>query len=260
MNAALTYMTAVEGILHRIRDTQLDAIGQAAKIFANTIASDALVHMFATGHSRVFLEEMFPRYGSFPGFHPIVELSLTFHNQVVGANGQRQALFIEHLEGFAATILRNFVIAPPDSFLIFSNSGVNETIVDMAVEVKKRNLPLVAVTSVEHTTNAKPRHSSGKKLMDLADVVIDSCVPSGDAVVKIDGMDDPVGPASTIAMAAITNLIKVTVAEELVAKGVKLPVITSSVFIGSEASAKRFDDAYDEYRRRMVRAYGGTTK
>lgn len=260
MNAANAYMDAVDTILKGIRDTQLQSIGEAARIFTETIAGDGLVHMFASGHSRVFLEEMFPRYGSFPGFHPIVELSLTFHNQVVGANGQRQALFIEHLEGFAAQILRNFVFAPPDSFLIFSNSGVNETIVDMALEVKKRDLPLVAVTSVEHATTARVRHSSGKKLMDVADIVIDNCVPPGDALVRIEGMDDPVGPATTIAMAAITNLIKVTVAEGLTAKGIKLPVITSSVFIGSEASTKRFDEAYDEYRRRMVRAYGGSTK
>ena len=258
MSAAFEYIDAAQAILQRIRDTQMEAVDKAAEIFANTIAGDGLVHMFATGHSRVFLEEMFPRYGSFPGFHPIVELSLTFHNQVVGANGQRQAMFIEHLEGLAPAILRNFVISEPDSFLVFSNSGVNETVVDMGIEAKKRNLPLVVVTSVEHAQQSKPRHSSGKRLMELADVVLDNCVPPGDALVTIPGMEsDPVGPASTIAMAAITNAIKVSVAEKLTARGVKLYVLTSSVSIGSEESTRRFDAAYDEYRRRMVRAYGG---
>jgi uncharacterized phosphosugar-binding protein len=93
--------------------------------------------------------------------------------------------------------------------------------------------------------------------MDLADVIIDNCVPPGDALISIAGWDDPVGPASTVAMGAITNAIKCSVASQLAERGVKLPVITSSVLIGSEASTQRFDDAYDEYRRRMVRAYGG---
>jgi uncharacterized phosphosugar-binding protein len=261
MPASLQYMDKSMSILQRIRDTQMEAIDRAADIFARTIAGDGLVHMFATGHSRVFLEEMFPRYGSFPGFHPIVELSLTYHNQVVGANGQRQAMFIEHLEGLAPLILRNFVISSPDSFLIYSNSGVNETVVDMALEAKKRDLPLVVVTSFDHSQASKPRHSSGKKLMELADVAIDSCVPAGDALVRIEGMeDDPVGPASTIAMAAVTNGIKVAVAEKLVAQGVKPYVLTSGYFVGSEESSRRFDAAYDEYRRRMVRAYGGVAK
>lgn len=258
MDAALAYMDAVQLILQRIRDTQLLPVQQAAEIFTRSIAGDGLVHMFATGHSRVFLEEMFPRYGSFPGFHPIVELSLTYHNQVVGANGQRQAMFIEHMEGFAGVILRNFVISAPDSFLIFSNSGVNETVVDMALEAKKRDLPLVVVTSREHSAISAARHSSGKKLIDLADVVLDNCVPAGDALVPVEGMPAPVGPGSTIAMAAITNMIKCTVADNLARQGISLPVITSGHFVGSEASARLFDAAYDEYRRRMVRAYGGT--
>ncbi len=257
MNAMLAYYDSITTILQRIRETQFDAIDRAAALFADTIAGDGLVHMFATGHSRVFIEEMFPRYGSFPGFHSIVELSLTYHNQVVGANGQRQALFIEHMEGFAPVILRNFVFSPPDCFLIYSNSGVNEVPVDMALEVKKRGLPLVGVTSYEHSGGTPSRHSSGKKLRDIADIAIDNCVPAGDAVVEVEGFPAPVGPVSTIAMAAITNLIKVGVAEKLAARGIHLPVIASAGKVGAEKSARMFDEAYDEYRRRYVRALGG---
>jgi uncharacterized phosphosugar-binding protein len=259
MNAALAYLHAAQDILKQIEATQTDAIDRAATVFAETIAGDGLVHMFATGHSRVFIEEMFPRYGSFPGFHSIVELSLTYHNQVVGANGQRQALFIEHMEGFAPVILRNFVFNPPDSFLLYSNSGVNEVPVDMALEVKKRGLPLVGVTSFDHSGGTKSRHSSGKKLRDIADIVIDNCVPAGDALIDIPGFPAPVGPASTIAMAAITNMIKVATADKLAARGISLPVIASAGKVGAERSAQLFDDAYDEYRRRYVRALGGKT-
>lgn len=257
MNAALSYFEAAKSVLERVCDTQMDAVDRAAAIFADSIAADGLVHLFATGHSRVFVEEMFPRYGSFPGFHSIVELSLTYHNQVVGANGQRQALFMEHLEGLAGVILRNFIFKPIDSFMVFSNSGVNEVIVDMALEVKKRNLPLVAVTSLEHSQKSKVRHSSGKKLSELADVVIDNCMIAGDAMVQVEGYDVPIGPGSTIAMAAITNAIKCAVAEKLSARGIILPVITGAVLVGSEDSTRRFDEAYDEYRRRYAKALGG---
>src|SRR5258708_6605804 len=136
--ATTDYFQAAQAIIDRVRATQLEAIDQAADIFTHSIANDGLVHLFGTGHSRMFIEEMYPRHGSFPGFHPIVELSLTFHNQVVGANGQRQAMFIEHIEGLAEVILRNFVLSEPDSFLIYSNSGVNEVVIDMALAAKRR--------------------------------------------------------------------------------------------------------------------------
>src|SRR5919107_4520985 len=119
--ASLNYITQAKAILDRIESTQMDTIERAAEVCAQTIAGDGLVHLFGTGHSRIFVEEMFPRHGSFPGFHPIVELSLTFHNQVVGSNGQRQAMFLEHVEGFGQVIMRNFVFAEPDSFIVFSN-------------------------------------------------------------------------------------------------------------------------------------------
>lgn len=257
MSAATDYFDAARQILDRIQTPdELDAIDRAAEICAHTIASEGLVHMFATGHSRMFVEEMYPRHGSFPGFHPIVELSLTYHNQVVGANGQRQAMFLEHVEGFAPVILRNFVIEPPDSFLIFSNSGVNEVVVEMALEAKKMDLPVIAVISKAHSAVAAAKHSSGKKLSDIADITIDNGTPAGDAMVKIEGIEDPVGPGSTIGAAAVTNALKSAIAEKLVARGKPPLVLTSSVLIGSEESQRRFDQSYDDYRRRLKRVYG----
>src|SRR5512138_2207703 len=183
-NVSLDYITQAKAILGRIESTQLDAIEKAAEVCAQTIAGDGLVHLFGTGHSRIFVEEMFPRHGSFPGFHSIVELSLTYHNQVVGANGQRQAMFLEHVEGLGKVIMRNFVFSAPDSFIVFSNSGVNEVVVEVALEAKARQLPVIAVVSVEHCLASAPKHSSGKRLTDVADVTLDNCVPAGDALVR----------------------------------------------------------------------------
>ena len=258
MNPALAYLEAAHQILVRIRETQINALEKAAEICTESIANDALVHLFGTGHSRIPVEEMFPRHGSFPGFHPIVELSLTYHNQVVGANGQRQAMYLEHTEGLAKKILRNFVFAPPDSFIIFSNSGVNEVVVEMALEVKKMDLPVIAVVSVDHCQAAEPRHSSGQRLPDLADVTIDNCTPGGDAMVDIQGLDDPVGPGSTIGGAAVTNALKCLIADKLIQRGKPPVVLTSSYFLGREAAESRFDETYDDFRWRVRRAFGGS--
>src|SRR5262245_18118236 len=124
------------------------------------------------------VEEMFPRYGSFPGFHPIVELSLTFHNAVVGANGQRQAMFIERTEGLGQEILRNFEFGPDDLMWVTSNSGTSVVVVEVALGAKERQMPLIALLSRAHGQVSAPAHSSGRTLADLADLVIDNCAPA----------------------------------------------------------------------------------
>lgn len=257
MSASLDYLKAARALLDTIERDEAEPIARAADLCAAAIGGGGLVHLFGTGHSRMFVEEMFPRHGSFPGFHPIVELSLTFHTQVVGSNGQRQAMFLEHVEGLAAVIMRNFVFAPPDCFILFSNSGVNEVVVEMAIEARARGLPVIAVISRAHCEASAPKHSSGQKLNTLADVVIGNGTPAGDAMVTIDGLSDPVGPGSTVGAAVVTNALKCAIAERLTAMGQPPRVLTSAVFIGSEASKRRFDESYDDYRARVLRAYGG---
>ena len=250
------YLEAAGQILRRIQATQLEAIERAAQVCTDSIANGGLVHLFGAGHSRMLVEEMFPRHGSFPGFHPIVELSLTYHNPVVGANGQRQAMFLEHVEGLGKTIVRNFVFDYPDSFIIFSNSGVNQVVVEVGLEAKRLKMPLIAVVSLEHCKASPALHSSGQKLIDIADIVIDNCTPAGDALLRIDGLEDPVGPGSTIGGAAVTNAVKCAVAEKLTRLGQPPLVLTSGVLIGEAASKQRFDAVYDDYRQRVQRVYG----
>ena len=252
--AAGRYLGEAAAIIDRISSTQLQAIEHAAQICAHSIGTGGLVHAFGTGHSRIPVEELFPRHGSFPGFHPIVELSLTNHTQIVGANGQRQAMWLERVEGFGEVILRNFAFGRDDSFIIFSNSGVNAVVIDVALGAQSRGLPVIAVVSFDHSIRSASRHSSGRKLIDLADIAIDNCTPAGDAMVSIAGLDDPVGPGSTIGFAAVANAIKTRTAELLVASGNPPLVLSSSVFVG-EASAQRFDDCYDEQSTRVSRLY-----
>lgn len=255
---ALAYLDAAQAIIERIRATQMPGISAAARICADSIASKGLVHLFGTGHSRIAIEETFPRHGSFPGFHPIVELSLTYHNQVVGANGQRQAMFLENVEGFGEVILRNFVFSAKDSFIIFSNSGVNGVVIDVALGARRRGLPVIAVVSLEHSLASAPRHSSGKRLPDIADVTIDNCAPAGDALVRVPGLEYPVGPGSTLGYAAVVNALKCLVAAELTERGQPPLVITSSVLIGQQAATELFERTYDDYRARVAQVYQAT--
>ncbi len=253
-SASGRYLSEAAAIIERVASTQVEEIDRAAEICARSIAAGGLVHAFGTGHSRIPVEELFPRHGSFPGFHPIVELSLTNHTQIVGANGQRQAMWLEKVEGFGEVILRNFDFGPDDAFIIFSNSGVNAVVVDIALGARERGMPVIAVVSLDHSSRSASRHSSGKKLVDVAGLAIDNCTPAGDALVSIEGLDDPVGPGSTIGFAAIANAIKSQTAENLVALGAPPLVLSSSIFIG-DASAQRFDDCYDEQSRRVSRLY-----
>lgn len=255
-NPAFAYLNAAQAILTRIQETQMDALDRAAEYCADAIGGGGLVHLFGTGHSRIPVEEMFPRHGSFPGFHPMVELSLTYHNPVVGSNGQRQAMFLEHVEGLGKTILRNFVFNPPDCFIVFSNSGVNEVVVEVALEARAMGLPVIGVVSLEHCLAAEAKHSSGKRLPDVVDVTLDTCTPGGDAMVEIEGLEDPVGPGSTIGGAAVTNALKCLIADRLTQMGKPPIVLTSSYFIGGERSKARFDECYDDYRDRVRRAFG----
>jgi uncharacterized phosphosugar-binding protein len=243
------YLDGVKKVIERVEQTQMDAINQATEVCFNSINNDGLVHLFGSGHSRMAVEEMYPRYGSFPGFHPMVELSLTNHHAVVGSNGQRQAMFLENVEGFGRVIADNFHYGPHDSMILFSHSGAGSVVVDIALAMRERNIPIIAVTSVGHSRQSCSKHSSGSRLFELADIVIDNGAVPGDAMVKIDGLHTPVGPGSTIGNTVIVNLLKCKVAQKLTDAGKPPKVITSSIFVGDEESKRLFNASYEEYWR-----------
>lgn len=238
-------------VLDHIESTQLGAIAEAASIAADAIAAGGLVHLFGTGHSRIPLEEMFPRYGSYPGFNPIAELSMTFHTQVVGANGQRQAMFIERVEGLGEVIVDNFTYRSTDAFVVFSASGRSAVPIEVAMAARRRDLPVIVVTSVAESEARPASHRSGTRLLDHADVVIDIGTPVGDSLVHLEGLDTPVGPGSTFAYAAIVNEIKVQTAALLIDRGAMPAVITAASVVGPDRSGELFDLAYDDHARRM---------
>jgi uncharacterized phosphosugar-binding protein len=256
MTATASYLDVARELLDRVsgQDAELD---RAADLCADAIHAGGLVHLFGTGHSRIAVEEMFPRYGSYPGFHPIVELSMTFHTQVVGANGQRQAMYIERMEGLGEVVLRNFDLRPPDAMMVFSASGLGAVPIEVARIARERGLAVIAVTSIAATEAGESSHSTGSRLRDHADVVLDLCTPPADALVEIDGLETPVGPGSTIAAVALANEVKVRTAARLVELGSLPPVLTSASVVGADESRRLFDAAYAEHARRAARVLEG---
>jgi uncharacterized phosphosugar-binding protein len=257
LTASERWLAAARDVLEQVTTTQIGAIDQASAIFADTIAADRLVHVFGSGHSRMNTEEMFPRIGSYPGFHPIAELAISNHVGVVGPNGLRQAMYLEKVPGFAGIVLKQFKIHAGDSFLIFSSTGINGVVIEMALLVKAMGLPVVAVTSLQHTQATPSRHPSGRKLAEVADITIDNCSPPGDAATEIEGIPFRVGPVSSIGAIAVVNALKTRTAELLVERGVVPTVLTSPHFVGNAVGEEQLERVYEEYFRRVVHAYDG---
>ncbi len=247
-------MQKCSSIIERI-NAQQSQIKQAAEWFAKTILAGRMVHVFGSGHSRIMVEEMWPRYGSFPGFNPIVELSLTFHNLVVGANGQRQAMFLENVSGLADRILRNYDLSETDTALIISSSGCNIVPIEMAELFQQKKVKVVAIITKEHSEQSTSKRSDGKKLGDFSDLILDTGAPVGDAMIYVPNLDTPVSPGSTIGGAMIVNCIKAEVANLITAAGHPPKVLTAGAIVGSERATTLFESAYDEHAHRLARLY-----
>ena len=254
MTPSQQYLNKCRKILDLVA-AQESAILQAAEWFANTILAGRMVHVFGSGHSRIMVEEMWPRYGSFPGFNPIVELSLTFHNLVVGANGQRQAMFLENTPGLAERILRNFDLSPDDSALVISSSGCNIVPVEMAELFRKKKVKVVALLTKEHSLKSRSKRADGKKLGDFADLVLDTGAPVGDAMVTIEGLNTPVAPGSTVGGAMLVNCVKSEVARLLTRAGQPPKVLSAAAVVGEQEATALFESAYDEHGRRLAKLY-----
>jgi uncharacterized phosphosugar-binding protein len=248
------YLQKCETLAARVR-AQSAAIQQGAEWFAQSILSGRMVHLFGSGHSRIMVEEMWPRYGSFPGFNPIVELSLTFHNMVFGSNGQRQAMFLENVTGLAERVLRNFDLKPQDSALVASSSGCNVVPIEMAEQFQRAGVKVVALISKEHSEGSRSQRADGKKLQDFSDLVLDTGAPLGDAMVHIAGLETPVAPGSTVGGCMVINCLKAETALRLTRAGLPPKVLTAGAVAGPERAKALFEAAYDEHGRRMAKLY-----
>jgi uncharacterized phosphosugar-binding protein len=254
MNPISDYLSKCETLIKTVRE-QESKIREAAAWFSQSILAGRVVHVFGTGHSRIMVEELWPRYGSFPGFNPIVELSLTYHNNVVGPNGQRQAMFLENTEGLAERILRNFGLDKRDTALVISSSGCNNVPIEMAMLFQQRGIKVVALVTKKHLEKSTSKRKDGKKLTDFADLVLDTGAPAGDSMVTVEGLDTAVSPGSSVGGVLIINSLKAEVARLLTAAGQPPKVLTAPAIVGKERATQLFESAYDEHGRRLAELY-----
>lgn len=254
MSYTQTYLQHCQTLLETVSQ-QESQIQRVAHIFAQSILAGRMVHVFGSGHSRIMVEEMWPRYGSFPGFNPIVELSLTFHNLVVGANGQRQAMFLENVSGLAQQILRNFDLSDQDTALIISSSGCNVVPIELAELFQQKGIQTVGIISRQHSVASTSKRQDGHKLQDFCDIVLDSGAPVGDAMVYVEGLDTPVAPGSTVGSCMLINCIKAEVANLLTQAGHPPKVLTAGAIVGPARATELFQAAYDEHAHRIAKMY-----
>jgi uncharacterized phosphosugar-binding protein len=259
MNAATRYFDQATAVLAQLRDRELANIERASEICANSIANRGLVFLFGNGHSRMMCEEMTPRQGCYTGFVALVELALSNHAAIVGANGLRAPLHLEKYEGYAEQILRGFKFGAHDGFIVISTSGIRPVVIEAAMGAKNRNLPVIAVVSRRHCDQSPPAHSSGTKLTDWADVVIDNQCPPGDCVLELEGLDWRTGPTSTVTGAMIVNMIRCRTAELLLARGVTPVLLPSHQLAGgsdaAKAAAEQLERFYEAYRKSLAHLY-----
>jgi uncharacterized phosphosugar-binding protein len=244
------YRERVGSVVEKIWTTQTENIRSAAKLMAESVAKGGLVHLFGSGHSVLPVQDVFPRYGSFPVFRPLMDARLMWQN-VIGSGGAKGLLWLERREGYAKVLFENEPIRSGDVMIVFSHGGTNAVGIEVAMEARERGLKIVAVTSMDNQRQAKATHSSGKKLSDVADVVIDNCVPARDALVEVEGWKTPVAAGSTVAFVTIAMAIVAEVASQLAARGIVQPVFVSPNVPGIPADNNpRVFDAYEKALRR----------
>lgn len=248
---AKEWLNNARGIMTRIEETQTENIMKAALLMADTIQSGRWVHTFGCGHATIPVEEMYPRIGGFVGFHPMVELPLTYFTHITGEMGIHQFLFLERAEGFGIEIMKAYNFDSRDTMWIFSHTGINNVNIDVALESKKRGMKVIVYGSASEADGKKSRHSCGKTLFEIADVVVDTCVPIVDASVVLKNHYDKIGPVSTMGFITTVWMTITTVAEILADRGVKLHIHPSHNVPGDTTARQRLDEALAEYKKRI---------
>lgn len=249
---AKQWLDNARDVMSRIEETQMENIRKAAEVMADSIEAGRWVHTFGCGHATIPIEEMYPRIGGFVGFHPMVELPLTFFTRITGEMGVHQFLFLERAEGYGVEIMKGYNFDKRDTMWLFSHSGINNVNIDVALESKKRGMKVIVFGSAEAAKGRESRHSSGKTLFQVADLIVDTCAPLGDSSVPLKNHQDKVGPVSTMAFVTCVWMTVTTVAEILADRGVKLFIHPSHNVAGDTTARQRVEDALAEYKRRVA--------
>jgi len=252
MSLAKEWLQNAYEVMDKIENTQMENIRKAAEVMADSIGSGHWVHTFGCGHATIPIEEMYPRIGGFVGFHPMIELPLTFFTNIVGGMNVHEFVFLERVEGYGQEIMKGYNFNPKDCMWIFSHTGINAVNIDVALEAKKQGMKLIVFGSAHEAKGKQTRHSSGKTIFDLADIIVDTCVPIQDACVPLKNHFDKIGPISTMAFVTAVWMVVTTVAEILADRGVKLYIHPSHNVPGDTTARERLSEALAEYKKRIA--------
>ena len=252
MLLAKQWLNNIRGIMDEIENTQMENIRKAAEVMADTIEAGRWVHTFGCGHATLPIEEMYPRIGGFVGFHPMIELPLSFFTRITGEMGVHQFVFLERVEGYGVEIMKGYTFDERDTMWLFSHSGINNVNIDIAIEAKKKKMTVIAFGSAAAAKGKQTRHSSGKTIFDVADIVVDTCAPVEDASVPLVNHKDKIGPVSTMAFVSTVWMTITTVAEILAGRGVKLFIHPSHNVPGDTTAKARLEEALAEYKKRIA--------
>ena len=225
-------------LFEKILKKNNSSIKKSIDLFSKCIINDKIIHTFGTGHSHMIGLELFIRAGGLANVNAMLD------SAILTAEGANRSAEIERIEGFSKIIWDQHKIKKGDIIIIISNSGRNAMPIEMAMLAKDSNIPIIAITSMEQTQKYPSRHSSKKKLFQIADIVIDNCVPSGDGMFKISGIKT--GAASTISGIFIVNLIATEAMKIADEKGVKLPLYHSQNIDGYSN-----EELYDLFKKRI---------
>lgn len=233
------YFDAIKQILSDIQALQKEPMLKAAELFSETVINDGALYITGCSHSSIFAQEVFYRAGGFmlmnPVFLPGMNLDMP--------PATRTTRF-ERISGIAGAVLSETKIRKGDVLVIASVSGRNTVPIEMALWSRERGIKVIALTSVEYSSAAESRHSSGKRLYELADIVLDVMCPKGDAVLEIDGLPEKTAPASTIAGVTIMHAIISQTIENLIKAGITPPVFLSANLEGGDEHNKQMLEKY----------------
>lgn len=244
------FLDRLQEILGRFSETQQAELQQASDRMADAIADENLVHLFGSGHSVIPVLDAFPRYGSFVGLHPAMDPRLMWFS-VLGGGGAQGLLWLERTEGYVSQFFSTQPISPGDVIVIFSHGGLNAAPIEAAMYARAKGVQVVGVTSLANVERPAS-HSSGKRLADVSDILIDTCVPIEDALVRVDGWEAPVAGASTLVSLVVVGELVSRTAGALAKRGITLPTFVSPTVPGASVASNQ--RVFDAYQRRLLAA------
>jgi len=238
------YKNIISNIIERILSEERSSLERASDEMASSIMKGRMIYVLGTGHSMLIAIEMFHRAGGLARVYPMLDIALS------PFSGASKSSMIERLSGYADAIIDYYSPGSGDVLIVISNSGKNAVPVEASVLARERGARVVAITSVEYSKRLRPENRYGKRLFEVADVVIDNKVPEGDASVEIEGVRaGRVAPVSTIVNSFIAHTLEILTIERLVEKGYE-PEVWSSVNIPQGV----------ELNRELLERYKGVVK